>query len=81
MVRQFTFAETAQERDNEDIQELMEQTRTCLDIAFNNVEYMLGNAEFDTNSTEYQKMELTYHHLLKLNQAVNSDNYDEMTRK
>jgi len=81
MVKQVNLAETAKERDEQELQELMEQTRTCLTITFNNVEYILGNAEFDSDDLSYQKLELMYQHLSKISQNLDNEQYDEMTRK
>lgn len=50
------FATSYDERQEASIEELKEQTEEALKIAFNNIEYMLGNAEVADNET-FSKLE------------------------
>lgn len=58
----------------------MQENKLALKIMFNNIEYILGNADFEDTDIEFEQLESLRHDLGKMGSYLDGDNFDDLQR-
>lgn len=74
------FSTSYDERENQSLDELANETRCLVTIAFNNIEYLLGNADFEEAEIQFERVEMLHGALGEMSEELNEEKYEELRR-
>ena len=69
-----------EQREEKEISELVNEIQLCLSIAFQNTEYILGNADFEDADVNFEKVESLLDGMANMAEYVHSDEVENLSR-
>lgn len=81
MQRVEEFSTSYEEREEQTLNETNKETKCLLNMAYNNVEYLLGNIDMSESSIDYEKLENMRLALAEMAEELDSDDYDNLSQR